>query len=78
MGRVLKGDPELYAEIQTQNLKGAEMLQEYLRIAGEIGRALMQGDASHFAQGMRRAAEVFGSDFLAHAVDTSNAIQEAT
>ena len=78
MGRVLKGDPELYAEIQTQNLQGAGMLQEYLRIAGEIGRALMQGDTSHFAQGMRRSAEVFGSDFLAHAVDTSNAIQEAT
>jgi prephenate dehydrogenase len=78
MGRVLKGDPELYAEIQTQNRQGAGMLQEYLRIAGEIGRTLMQGDASYFAQGMRRSAEVFGSDFLAHAVDTSNAIQEAT
>ena len=54
------------------------MLQEYLRIAGEIGRTLIQGDASHFAQAMRRSADVFGSDFLAHAVDTSNAIQEAT
>jgi hypothetical protein len=38
----------------------------------------MQADASHFAQTMSRCAEVFGSDFLAHAVDTSNAIQEAT
>jgi prephenate dehydratase/prephenate dehydrogenase len=78
MGRVLKGDPELYAEIQTQNRQGAGMLQEYLRIAGAIGRALIQGDASHFAQAMRHSADVFGSDFLAHAVDTSNAIQEAT
>jgi prephenate dehydrogenase len=78
MGRVLKGDPGLYAEIQTQNLQGAGIIQEYLRIAGEVGRALMQGDASHFAQTMSRCAEVFGSDFLAHAVDTSNAIQEAT
>jgi prephenate dehydrogenase len=78
MGRVLKGDPGLYAEIQTQNLQGAGIIQEYLRIAGEVGRVLMQGDASHFAQIMSRCAEVFGSDFLAHAVDTSNAIQEAT
>jgi prephenate dehydrogenase len=77
-GRVLKGDPGLYAEIQTQNLQGAGILQEYLRIASEIGRALMQGDASRFAQAMSRCAEAFGSDFLAHAVDTSNAIQEAT
>jgi prephenate dehydrogenase len=78
MGRVLKGDPDLYAEIQTQNLQGAGLLQEYLRIAGEIGRALIQGDASHFARAMQCSADVFGSDFLAHAVDTSNAIQEAT
>jgi prephenate dehydrogenase len=78
MGRVLKGDPALYAEIQTQNLQGAGMLQEYLRIANEIGHALMRGDANQFAAVMRHTAEVFGSDFLAHAVDTSNAIQEAT
>jgi prephenate dehydrogenase len=78
MGRVLRGDPGLYAEIQTQNLQGAGMIQEYLRIAGEVGRTLMQGDASHFAHAMRRCAESFGSDFLAHAVDTSNAIQQAT
>jgi prephenate dehydratase/prephenate dehydrogenase len=78
MGRVLKGDPGLYAEIQVQNLQGARLIQEYLHIAGDIGRALMQGDASRFAQAMNRCAEAFGSDFLAHAVDTSNAIQEAT
>jgi len=78
MGRVLKGDPGLYAEIQTQNLQGAGMIQEYLRIAGEIGRALMQGDAGRFAQAMNHCAEAFGSDFLAHAVDTSNAIQRVT
>jgi prephenate dehydrogenase len=77
-GRVLKGDPGLYAEIQTQNLQGAGMIQEYLRIAGEIGRALMQGEASHFAHAMSRCAEAFGSDFLAQAVATSNAIQEVT
>ncbi len=63
MGRVLKGDPELYAEIQTQNLQGAKMLQEYLRIAGEIGRALIQGDASHFAQVMRRRRTCLGGIF---------------
>jgi prephenate dehydrogenase len=78
MGRVLKGDPELYAEIQTQNLQGAGMLQEYLRIASEIGGALIQGEAGPFAQAMRQAADVFGSEFLEHAVQTSNAIQEAT
>ncbi len=54
------------------------MIQEYLRIAGEIGRALMQGDGSHFAQAMGGCAEAFGSDFLTHAVDTSNAIQQTT
>jgi prephenate dehydrogenase len=78
MGRVLKGDPALYAEIQTQNLQGPGMIEAYLRIAGEIGRALMQADAEPFAQAMTRCAEVFGSDFLTHAVATSNAIQEAT
>jgi len=78
MGRVLRGDPGLYAEIQTQNLQGAGMIQEYLRIAGEVGRAMMQGDGSLFAQAMSRCAKAFGSDFLAHAVETSNAIQQAT
>src|SRR5919197_3662013 len=57
IGRVLKGDPGLYAEIQTQNLQGAAMIQEYLRVAGELGRALMDGDASRFAQAMSRCAE---------------------
>jgi prephenate dehydrogenase len=78
MGRVLKGDPALYAEIQTQNLQGAGMIQEYLRVAGDIGRALMDGDASRFAGAMTQCAEAFGSDFLGHAVDTSNAIQRVT
>ena len=78
MGRVLRGDPGLYAEIQTQNLQGAGMIQEYLRIADEVGRALMQGDGGPFAQAMSRCAEAFGREFLAHAVDTSNAIQQAT
>jgi hypothetical protein len=39
---------------------------------------LMQGDTSRFAQAMGRCAEAFGSDFLAHAVHTSNAIQATT
>jgi prephenate dehydrogenase len=78
MGRVLKGDAGLYAEIQTQNLQGAGMIEAYLRIASDIGRALMQGDASPFAQAMNNCAEAFGNDFLAHAVATSNAIHEAT
>jgi prephenate dehydrogenase len=78
MGRVLRGDPGLYAEIQTQNLQGAGMIQEYLRIAGEVGGALMHGDGSPLAQAMSRCAKAFGSEFLAHAVDTSNAIQQAT
>lgn len=78
MGRVLKGDPGLYAEIQTQNLQGAGVIQEYLRVAGEFGRALIDGDASRFAQVMSQCAEVFGDAFLAHAVDTSNAIQRVT
>jgi prephenate dehydrogenase len=78
MGRVLKGDPGLYAEIQTQNLEGPGMIQEYLRVAGDIGRALMEKDASRFAQAMSQCAEAFGNDFLAHAVETSNAIQDVT
>jgi prephenate dehydratase/prephenate dehydrogenase len=78
MGRVLKGDPGLYAEIQTQNLQGSGMIQEYLRVAGEIGRALMEGDAQPFAQTMSQCAATFGNEFLAHAVDTSNAIQRVT
>ncbi|MGH8055696.1 MAG: prephenate dehydrogenase/arogenate dehydrogenase family protein, partial [Candidatus Entotheonellia bacterium] len=75
MGRVLKGDPQLYAEIQTQNLQGAGMIQEYLRIAGEIGQALICGDASRFTQAMTQNAEAFGPGFLNQAVDISNAIQ---
>jgi prephenate dehydratase/prephenate dehydrogenase len=78
MGRVLKGDPVLYAEIQTQNVQGPGLIQEYLRIAGEVGQALMQGDGKPFAQAMSRCTEVFGSDFLTHAIETSNAIQQAT
>jgi prephenate dehydratase/prephenate dehydrogenase len=78
MGRVLQGDPGLYAEIQTQNLQGAGMIQEYLRIAGDIGRALMAGDASRFAEAMSRSAQAFGAEFLTHAVETSNAIQRVT
>jgi prephenate dehydrogenase len=78
MGRVLQGDPGLYAEIQTQNLQGPGMIQEYLRVAGDIGRALMERDASRFAQAMSQCAETFGNDFLAHAVETSNAIQHVT
>jgi len=78
MGRILKGDPQLYAEIQTQNLQGPGMIQQYLQIAGEIGRALIPGDATRFAEAMTACAEAFGSDFLAHAVETSNAIQHVT
>jgi prephenate dehydratase/prephenate dehydrogenase len=78
MGRVLNGDPALYAEIQAQNLQGAGMIQEFLRIAGDLGRTLIQGEASDFEKAMSRCAGAFGSDFLAHAVATSNAIQEAT
>jgi prephenate dehydrogenase len=78
MGRVLQGDPGLYAEIQTQNLQGPGMIQEYLRVAGDIGRALMERDASRFAQAMSQCAETFGNGFLAHAVETSNAIQHVT
>src|SRR5919109_2769514 len=75
MGRVLKGDPHLYAEIQSQNLQGAGLIQAYLQIASEIGWALSHGDAGQFAQIMRQCAEAFGADFLSHAVETSNAIQ---
>jgi len=78
MGRVLKGDPQLYAEIQTQNLQGAGMIREYLRIASDIGEALMRGDAERFAQAMSACAEAFGAAFVDHAVATSNAIQQAT
>jgi prephenate dehydrogenase len=78
MGRVLKGNPGLYAEIQTQNLQGPGMIQEYLRVAGDIGRALMERDAGRFAQAMSQCAEAFGNDFLAHAVETSNAFQNVT
>jgi prephenate dehydrogenase len=78
MGRVLQGDPGLYAEIQTQNLQGPGMIQEYLRVASDIGRALMERDASRFAQAMSQCAETFGNGFLAHAVETSNAIQHVT
>jgi len=78
MGRVLQGDPQLYAEIQTQNLQGAGMIQEYLRIAGEIGQALIQSDARCFAAVMSQCAETFGTEFLSHAVRTSNAIQRVT
>lgn len=75
LGRILKGDPQLYGEIQTQNLQGAGMIQEYLRIAGEIGQALMGGDANRFTDVMIQCADLFGPDFLAQAVETSNAIQ---
>jgi prephenate dehydrogenase len=78
MGRVLKGDPYLYAEIQSQNLQGVGLIQAYLQIASEIGRALSHGDADQFAQIMRQCAEAFGADFLSHAVETSNAIQRVT
>ena len=78
MGRVLNGDPQLYAEIQSQNLQGAGLIQAYLRIAGEIGQALSHGDADQFARVMRRCAEAFGADFLSHAMETSNAIQRVT
>ena len=78
MGRVLKGDPQLYAEIQTQNLQGVGLIQAYLRIASEIGQALSHGDADQFAQVMRQCAEAFGVDFLSHAVETSNAVQRVT
>lgn len=78
MGRVLQGDPSLYAEIQTQNLQGAGMLRDYLRIAGEIGHSLMDGNATRFAQAMSHSAAAFGPDFLTHAVETSNAIQRVT
>ncbi|MBI3326737.1 MAG: prephenate dehydrogenase/arogenate dehydrogenase family protein [Nitrospinae bacterium] len=78
MGRILQGDPQLYAEIQTQNLQGAGMIQEYLRIAGELGEALICGDGTRFAHTMTQCAEVFGPDFLAQAVETSNAIQRLT
>jgi prephenate dehydrogenase len=78
MGRVLKGDPQLYAEIQTQNLQGAGMIRDYLRLAHEIGEALMYGDGDRFAQAMNACAGAFGAEFVAHAVATSNAIQEGT
>jgi prephenate dehydrogenase len=78
MGRVLRGDPGLYAEIQTQNLQGPAMIQEYLRVAGDIGRALMERDAGRFAQAMSQCAGAFGNGFLAQAVETSNAIQHVT
>jgi hypothetical protein len=38
----------------------------------------MDGDASHFAQAMNQCAKAFGNDLLAHAVETSNAIQHVT
>jgi prephenate dehydrogenase len=78
MGRVLKGDPQLYAEIQTQNLQGAGMIRAYVRLAHEIGDALMHGDGDRFAQAMSACAGAFGAEFVAHAVATSNAIQEVT
>jgi prephenate dehydrogenase len=78
MGRVLKGDPQLYAEIQTQNLQGAGMIRDYLRLAHEIGEALMYGDGDRFAQAMNACAGAFGAEFVAHAVATSNAIQKGT
>lgn len=78
MGRVLQGDPQLYAEIQTQNLEGPGTIREYLRIAGEIGQGLMDGDATRFAQAMTQGAEAFGPAFLRQAVDISNAIQAIT
>jgi prephenate dehydrogenase len=78
MGRILKGNPQLYAEIQTQNLQGAGMIQEYLRIAAELGQALSSGDTSRFTQAMIQCAAAFGADFLTQAVETSNAMQRLT
>lgn len=78
MGRVLQGDPQLYAEIQTQNLQGSGMLREYLRLAGEIGQALIDGDGARFTQAMTQGADAFGAAFLGQAVDISNAIQTIT
>ena len=78
MGRVLKGDPQLYAEIQTQNLQGGTMIRTYLHVAHEIGEALIRGDAERFAQAMSACTAAFGADFVDHAVATSNAIQQVT
>jgi hypothetical protein len=54
------------------------MICEYLRIAREIGEALMRGDADPFTQTMTACAGAFGPEFVDHAVATSNAIHQVT
>ncbi|RMF87122.1 MAG: prephenate dehydrogenase/arogenate dehydrogenase family protein [Nitrospinota bacterium] len=75
MGRILSGDPDLYAEIQEYNLQGAGMIREYLQIAERIGRELMERNTEAFRTSMTQSATALGKEFLTEMLTWSKVIQ---
>lgn len=64
MGRILKGDPALYAEIQTYNQQGPEMIDSYVRICERLRDALLQNHAEAFSDSLKTSRSELGAEFV--------------
>lgn len=76
MGRILNADPELYSEIQTYNLQGPNMIEAYVHVAQELGKALIGNNVETFKQSMTDSAAELGPTYLAEMLRKSKLLQD--
>lgn len=64
MGRILRGDPALYAEIQTFNLEGPALIASYVAAAQRLGQAIAAGDQKTLKDSFATSVAALGEEYL--------------
>lgn len=65
MGRILSGDPTLYAEIQHHNPQSAALISTFVQVVNRLAQSLLQGNAEPFAQSMQHSVQALGPEYIA-------------
>ncbi|MDH7500679.1 MAG: prephenate dehydrogenase/arogenate dehydrogenase family protein, partial [candidate division NC10 bacterium] len=76
MGRILNLDPRMASEIQSFNLQGRGMIEEYLKVVTRLGRAMREGDVEALRNSMEESVQRFGPEFLAQMLRASQEIED--
>jgi prephenate dehydrogenase len=65
IGRILSGDPNLYAEIQTANPQGPPLLQAFSEVVQHLCAAISSGDSKPLKASMQKSIDAMGPELLA-------------
>jgi hypothetical protein len=68
-------DPQMVSEIQSYNMQGPAMIEEYLKVVSRLGKAMIQGNVEMLRNSMAESAQRFGEEFLEQMMKASHEIE---